>query len=150
MQNLGDVHLFPPAITQSFPQIQFGAADCVRWRELLQPQNLPRCNRCVETGSAAGEFKLLAIRLGVAVICSVLQIIVASKFWKSVHAEIYAEQIKDYVIFGAPLDIAIAANTKFDVVFINRREMSQAPKQNNKLNLVLGTFRLKIGIDGRL
>lgn len=57
------------------------------------------------------------------------------------HADIYAEQIKDYLIFGAPLDIAIAANTKFDSIFFNRKE---AAVHKAKLDLVLGTYDLKL------
>lgn len=48
-----------------------------------------------------------------------LQIIVTSKFWRPVLREIYNKQMKDYLIFGSSLDIAFAANTKFDVMFVN-------------------------------
>lgn len=69
----------------------------------------------------------------------VLQIIVTSTSWRPVHREMYNKQTKDYLIFGAPLDIAMAANTKFDVIFANKQQMSQTNTNIYKLRSVLGT-----------
>lgn len=68
----------------------------------------------------------------------VSQIIVTSRFWGPVHREIYNERIRDCLIFGAPLDIAIAANTKFDVLFANRENMFEPTALKYKLGLILG------------
>lgn len=43
-----------------------------------------------------------------------------------------------FLIFGAPLDIAIAANTKFDALFANRKRMSGPTSQQYKLQLIIG------------
>lgn len=73
-----------------------------------------------------------------------MQIIVTSKFWRPLHREIYNEQTKDYLIFGAPLDIAVAANTKFDVIFADREQMSQIDSHDHKLRFVLSTFKVQM------
>lgn len=74
----------------------------------------------------------------------VSQIIITSKFWRPVHQAIYYNQTEDFLIFGTALDLAIAANTKFDVMFIDKKEMSTNVSQNYKLRLVLGTFKVQL------
>lgn len=54
------------------------------------------------------------------------------------HREIFNNnEVNDYVIFGAPLDIAIAANTKFDFIVGNKRLLSQPTSHGYKLHLIL-------------
>lgn len=73
-----------------------------------------------------------------------LQIIVTSKAWRPVHREIYNNRTRDYLIFGGPLDIAVAANTKFNVLLADRLEMSKRSAHNYKLRLILGMFRVQL------
>lgn len=68
----------------------------------------------------------------------VLQIIVTSKFWRPVHSEIHKKEPERFLIFGAPFVIAIAAITKFDVLFANRKRMSGPTSQQYKFQLILG------------
>lgn len=57
------------------------------------------------------------------------------------HRGIYNNnRSKDYAIIGAPLDIAIAANTRFDFIFADRAKMSQPTSHEYKLFLILGMF----------
>lgn len=74
----------------------------------------------------------------------VSQIIVTSKLWRPVHHEIYYDKTKDFLIFGAAFDLAIAAKTKFDVMFLDKRKMSSPDSQNYKMRLVLRTFRVQL------
>lgn len=67
-----------------------------------------------------------------------LQIIVTSQSWRPVHREILK---MDFVFFGAPLDVAIAANTKFDVINADRLQMSGHYSHIYRVWLVLGMLR---------
>lgn len=62
-----------------------------------------------------------------------MKVIITSKFWRSVLTEIQNcdKRIDDYLIIGSPLDVAIAADAKFDILLTER-------SSGNKLKLILG------------
>lgn len=64
-----------------------------------------------------------------------MKVIITSKFWRSVLTEVQNcdNRINDLLIIGSPLDVAIAADAKFDILLAQRSSES-------KLKLILGRF----------
>lgn len=57
----------------------------------------------------------------------ITKVIITSKIWRSS----FTGSRDDFLIIGSPLDVAIAANTKFNILFAQR-------SQGYKLKLILG------------
>lgn len=72
------------------------------------------------------------------------QIIVTSKYWRPVHTHIFNEKSKDYLIFGTSLDIAMAANTRFDAMFVNKPQHVSSNMEHRKLQSILSMFGFQI------
>lgn len=62
------------------------------------------------------------------------------------HSEIYKDQLKNYVIFGAPLDIAFAFNAKFDFIIADKRDTPQPTTHEYKIKLIFGMQSLPLKI----
>lgn len=64
-----------------------------------------------------------------------IKVIVTSKIWRTMLSLIQnnakRRRSNDFVIFGSPLDVAIAADTKFDILFTEKFHGS-------RLELILG------------
>lgn len=58
------------------------------------------------------------------------------------HREMYNTLSRDYLIFGAPLDIAVAADTKFDVLFANKVDLFDSNSRRFRLSLIFGTTEM--------
>lgn len=66
------------------------------------------------------------------------QLIVVSNVYKSVLNEIYVKGKNDLAIFSGPLDIAVMAKSKLDVIIAKRSEISRPTGQKYKFDHVLG------------
>lgn len=62
-----------------------------------------------------------------------MKVIVTSKFWRPVLSQIWNHnrRIGEFVVFGSPFDGAVAANTKFDILFAKK-------SQKQKMTLIFG------------
>lgn len=69
------------------------------------------------------------------------QVIISSKLnqWRTSHHEIFENQTREFVFFGALMDLAIVGNAKLDVIFADRAQITQPTSNLYKLDLMLGT-----------
>lgn len=126
-----------------FEKMQFGREDRVRRNGSRQLHIVRGYNLFNATRSTAGSHTFLPLS-GTSNWLNyyfMLQVIITSRFWRPVHQKINDNISMDHVIFGGPLDIAIAANTKFDVIFVDRLEMSGHTSHIYRVNRVMGMFR---------
>lgn len=68
----------------------------------------------------------------------IFQLIVVSNVYKSVLNDIFVNGNNDMAIFSSPLDIAVMAKSKLDVIIAKRSEISRPTGQKYKFDHVLG------------
>lgn len=122
--------------TSSLALLWFGTTNRIRWLGQQRFREAIRENGPGNGSSAASSQSIFIMnlnRLNSIIFLVVIKVIVTSKIWRTMLTQIQnnANRSHDFVIFGSPLDIAIAADTKFDILFTNTF-------RGSRLELILG------------